>query len=70
MTLDSHRPSGSTPVPVAIYPDFRILDDGADSVIINQDSDLDWPFGSYLVNFGPFTLIFDQLRGFSVKNAY
>ena len=29
-----------------------------------------WPFGSYLVYFGPFNLIFDQLRGFSVKIAY
>ena len=29
-----------------------------------------WPFGSYLANFGPFNMIFDQLRGFSVEIAY
>ena len=29
-----------------------------------------WPFGSYLVNFGPFDLIFHQLRDFSVKIDY
>ena len=28
------------------------------------------PLGSYLVNFGPFDLIFDPLWGFSVKIAY
>ena len=31
---------------------------------------LDWLFGSYLVNFGPFYLIFFQLRGFLVKIAF
>ena len=32
--------------------------------------DLNWLIGSYFVNFGPFILIFDLLRGFSVKIAF
>ena len=31
---------------------------------------LNWLCGSYFMNFGPFGLIFDLLRGFSVKIAY
>ena len=31
---------------------------------------LNWLLGFYFVNFGPFGLIFDPLRGFLVKIAY
>ena len=31
---------------------------------------LNWLFGSYFVNFGPFGLIFDPFQGFSVKIAF